>query len=98
MYVWQSAARVRAHSLYYHLQYGLEYKSSVMCPGHLAIAALPHPHSLEPLFVLGALATSDQRINPELCILSVRGTLWSPRNTFNSGLMLKSSAQHHSAA
>lgn len=39
----QSAARVRTHALYYHLQYGLEYKSGVMCPGHLAIA---DPHSL----------------------------------------------------
>lgn len=74
----QTAARVRAHSLYYHLQYGLECESSVMCPGHLAISALPHPHSFEPLFVLGALATPDQWINLELCILSVRGTLWSP--------------------
>lgn len=94
----QSAARDRAHSLHYHLHCGLEYESSVMCPGHPAIAALPHPHSLEPLFVLGALATSDQRINPEMCILSVRGTLWSPRNTFKSGVMLKGSAQRHSAA
>lgn len=46
MYVWKvllilCAARVRAHALYYHLQYGLEYESSVMCPGHLAIADPP---------------------------------------------------------
>lgn len=46
MYVWQvllilCAARVRAHALYYRLQYGLEYESSVMCPEHLAIADSP---------------------------------------------------------
>lgn len=48
MYVWQvllilCAAGVRAHALYYHLQYGLECESSVICPGHLAIADSPPP-------------------------------------------------------
>lgn len=44
---------------------------------------------LRPLFVLGALATSDQWINPALCILNVRGTLWDLWNGFDSGLMLE---------
>lgn len=44
---------------------------------------------LRPLFVLGALTTSDQWINPELCILNVRSTLWDLWNGFDSGLMLE---------
>lgn len=74
------------HVLYYHLH-------CMACSVRPAWCVLgtwpPLIPLLRPLFVLGALATSDQRINPGLCILNVRSTLWDLWNGFDSGLMLE---------